>query len=142
MAWRPEGPEPEGDSAVQALAAGLKRYTSARLPAAGGEGRAHVRLHPHARALRAAAGALWRQARRAAGRSQACQARPSCMLGADPGRAPRLPDDAEGQDAAAEAGGGRIVLRLRLTALINGVLAKSYEIDIWDIAHFRRYPNA
>jgi hypothetical protein len=63
-------------------------------------GQRGARLHPQARALRAAAGALWPQVRRAAGRSQACQARPSCILGADPGRAPRLPGEAEG-------GGGR-----------------------------------
>ena len=117
MSLRGEGPEPEGDSAVQLLAAALKRYTSLREPAAGGEGRArNVRLHAQGRARRAAAGALWPQVRRAAGRSQACQARPSCMLGADPGSAPRLPDEAEGQDAAAGAGGSRIVLRLRLAA--------------------------
>jgi hypothetical protein len=38
------------------------------------------------------------------------------MLGADPGRAPRLPGEAEGQDAEAGAGGSRIALRLRLAA--------------------------
>jgi hypothetical protein len=38
------------------------------------------------------------------------------MLGADPGRALRLPGEAEGQDAAAGAGGSRIVLRLCLAA--------------------------
>jgi hypothetical protein len=38
------------------------------------------------------------------------------MLGADPGRALRLPGEAEGQDAAVGAGGSRIVLRLRLAA--------------------------
>ena len=59
------------------------------------EARANVRLHAQGRARRAAAGALWPQVRRAAGRSQACQARPSCMLGADPGRAPLLPGEAE-----------------------------------------------
>jgi hypothetical protein len=90
--------------------------------ACGGRRGAHVRLHPQARALRAAAGALWPQVRRAAGRSQACQARPSCILGADPGRAPRLPGEAEGQDAAAGAGGSRIVFRLHLAELINEVV--------------------
>jgi hypothetical protein len=34
-----------------------------------------------------------------------------------PGRAPRLPGEAAGRDAAAGAGGSRIVLRLRLAAL-------------------------
>jgi hypothetical protein len=69
ISQRREGPEPDGDSAVQVLAAVLNRYTSLRrLPAAGGEGRTHVRLHAQERARRAAADALWPQARRAAGR--------------------------------------------------------------------------
>jgi hypothetical protein len=102
MAVRPEGPEPDGDSAVQVLAAALKRYKSLKWAEAGGEGRAHVRLHAQGWAGRAAAGAFWPHVRRAAGRSQACQARPPYMLGAYPGRTPRLPGEAECQDAAAD----------------------------------------
>ncbi len=107
---------PDGDSAVQLLVAALKRYKSFNETAsvAGGEGRAHVRFHAQrrARALLAAGEAgSWR--------SQACEARPSCMLGADPGRAPRLPGEAEGRDAAAGARGSRIVLRLCLAELYH-----------------------
>jgi hypothetical protein len=40
MPARGEGPELEGDSAVQALSAALKRNTSLKRTAAGGEGRA------------------------------------------------------------------------------------------------------
>jgi hypothetical protein len=49
MALRGEGREPDGDSAVQVLAAALKRYTSLKKTAAGGEGRAHVRIHAQGR---------------------------------------------------------------------------------------------
>jgi hypothetical protein len=107
---------PDGDSAVQVLAAGLKRYTSLSKPAAGGEGGAHVRHHEQGRAPSGGRRLVAAGQAMAAGRSQAYQARPSCMLGADPGRAPRLPGEAEGQNAEAGAGGSRIALRLRLAA--------------------------
>jgi hypothetical protein len=84
---RGEGPEPDGDSAVQALAAALKRCTSLRRPAAGGEGRA----------LRGAGGGR-RQAR--CGRSQSGR---SCMLGAGQRRAAWLLGEGGGQGSAAGA---------------------------------------
>jgi hypothetical protein len=74
MPRRGEGPEPDGDSAVQVFATALKPYMSLNKPVVGGAGRAHVSFHAQEQAQRAVAGALWPQVRRVAGRSQACQA--------------------------------------------------------------------
>jgi hypothetical protein len=67
MRERGEGPEPDGDSAVQLLAAALKRYRSLRLPAAGGEGRANVRIHAQGLGRRAGPSAVSKQMRQAGG---------------------------------------------------------------------------
>jgi hypothetical protein len=81
MELRGEGPEPDVDSAVQVLAAALKRYTSLRrMPTAGGEGRTYVRIHAQGRG-RGLEGKRDLSTSEAGMRASGVQAANFCMLG-------------------------------------------------------------